>query len=134
VEESASPEGAESLLGLVPENNRWRGQATRLRQSAALLGYFCRFVFDSFAARALPPLRPSSAAALCGLGVSSTSPVAIRMTCTALPITSAGRFSPFGPLGINHPKPLGKHLLAPLIQNAIAIGQTIASAALLLAY
>jgi hypothetical protein len=28
------------------------------------------------------------------------SPVAIRMTWMALPITSAGRFSPFGPLGI----------------------------------
>ena len=31
--------------------------------------------------------------------VSSISPVAIRMTWTALPITSAGRFSPLGPLG-----------------------------------
>src|SRR5438132_9208141 len=31
---------------------------------------------------------------------SSTSPVAIRMTWTALPITSAGRRSPFGPRGM----------------------------------
>jgi len=30
---------------------------------------------------------------------SSISPIAIRMMCTALPITSAGRFSPFGPFG-----------------------------------
>ncbi len=31
---------------------------------------------------------------------SSSSPVAILITFTALPITSAGRFSPRGPLGI----------------------------------
>jgi hypothetical protein len=31
---------------------------------------------------------------------SVSSPVAIRMTLTAAPITSAGRFSPRGPLGI----------------------------------
>jgi hypothetical protein len=31
---------------------------------------------------------------------SSISPVAIRITRTALPITSAGRFSPLGPFGI----------------------------------
>jgi hypothetical protein len=36
---------------------------------------------------------------------SSRWPVAISMTRTALPITSAGRFSPLGPLGmaIRHP-------------------------------
>jgi hypothetical protein len=33
------------------------------------------------------------------------SPVAIRITWTALPITSAGHFSPRGPLGI------GMHLI-----------------------
>src|SRR5262249_40572272 len=32
---------------------------------------------------------------------SLSSPVAIRMTLTALPITSAGRFSPRGPRGIS---------------------------------
>jgi hypothetical protein len=32
--------------------------------------------------------------------LSSISHVAIRMTWTALPITSAGRFSPLGPLGM----------------------------------
>jgi hypothetical protein len=35
-----------------------------------------------------------------GALVSSTSPVAILPTMTAAPITSAGRFSPLGPLGI----------------------------------
>src|SRR5262249_46052466 len=34
---------------------------------------------------------------------SSTSPVAIRATMTAAPITSAGRFSFRGPLGISNP-------------------------------
>lgn len=34
------------------------------------------------------------------VGVSPISPVAIRMTWTALSITSAGRFSPLGPLSI----------------------------------
>ena len=32
--------------------------------------------------------------------VSVSSPVAMRMTLTALPITSAGRFSPLGPVGM----------------------------------
>jgi len=31
------------------------------------------------------------------------SPIAIRMTWPALPITSVGRFSPLGPRGIRHP-------------------------------
>ena len=48
--------------------------------------------------RAVAPLRaysfPGSAF------MSSISPVAIRMIWTALPITSAGRFSPLGPRGI----------------------------------
>jgi hypothetical protein len=59
-----------------------------------------RFCFDKLAARAFPPLRPSSAAAdFNGSGSISSgiSPVAIFMTLTAVPITSAGRFSPFGP-------------------------------------
>jgi hypothetical protein len=43
----------------------------------------------------------SIAAADLGESVSSSiSPVAIRMTLTALPITSAGRFSPRGPRGM----------------------------------
>jgi hypothetical protein len=53
----------------------------------------------------LPPRLPSSAAAdLVESGNSSvSSPVAIRMTLTALPITSARRFSPRGPRGIGLP-------------------------------
>jgi hypothetical protein len=53
----------------------------------------------SFLARETPPLRPSAAADSC-LRLSEISPVAIRMTWTALPMTSAGRFSPLGPRGI----------------------------------
>jgi hypothetical protein len=51
-------------------------------------------------ALAIPPLLPNSAAAadFCSI-FSSTCPVAIRMTWTALPMTSAGRFWPCGPLG-----------------------------------
>ena len=40
---------------------------------------------------------------MCPVYVEGRSPVAIRMTFTALPITSAGRFSPLGPLGIKLP-------------------------------
>src|SRR5579862_9046689 len=56
---------------------------------------------DSRLALALPPRLPSSAAAdFTESSFSVSSPVAIRMTLTALPITSAGCFSPRGPLGI----------------------------------
>lgn len=54
------------------------------------------------AARAAPPFLPSPWAALSlpsSSGVSSTSPVAMRATCAASPTRSAGRLSPFGPLG-----------------------------------
>jgi hypothetical protein len=43
----------------------------------------------------IPPVHPTGREA-----VSSIWPVAARTTCTASPITSAGHFSPFGPLGI----------------------------------
>src|SRR5215472_14679354 len=46
------------------------------------------------------PPRPGRAAALRSGASSASSPVAILMTLTAAPITSAGRFSPRGPLGI----------------------------------
>jgi hypothetical protein len=56
------------------------------------------------------PRLPASAPQLCGsaLGAvgfefSVSSPVAIHMTLTALPITSAGHFSPRGPSGISPP-------------------------------
>jgi hypothetical protein len=63
-------------------------------------------------ARALPPLLPNSAAAERGGVASSISPVAMRITCTALPITSAGRFRPLGSLGTkfsNHLKVYAAH-------------------------
>src|SRR5437016_5978872 len=74
------------------------------RDLAAFLAIADRFLADRPAARALPPIRPSATAAAflpSSVVRSSTSPVAILPTMTALPITSAGRFSPLGPLGIN---------------------------------
>ena len=65
------------------------------RARAAFLAISRRFLDDRLSARALPPLRPSSTAALflpSSVNVSSISPVAIFMTWTALLITSAGRF------------------------------------------
>ena len=59
-------------------------------------------------ARARPPFRPSSTAALflpSSVNSSSISPVAILATMTAAPTASAGRFSPFGPLGMVNPSP-----------------------------
>jgi hypothetical protein len=71
------------------------------RFAAAFLAISARRSGVIFAARALPPRAPSSAAAdFAESGsFSSSSPVAIRITLTALPITSAGRFSPRGPRG-----------------------------------
>jgi hypothetical protein len=63
-----------------------------------------RYLADMPDARALPPILPSSWAALflpsSAKKDSSISPVAILMTWTALPVTSAGRRSPLGPRGI----------------------------------
>src|SRR5271165_1237367 len=59
-----------------------------------------------FSARAFPPRLPIDTAAgslpcFSGVSISSSiSPVAILATLIALPITSAGRFSPLGPLGM----------------------------------
>lgn len=65
-------------------------------------------------ARAFPPLLPSSAAADLGAAlVSIISPVAIRPTMIAAPITSAGRRSPLGPLGI-----VGTQELIDLVYHA----------------
>jgi hypothetical protein len=50
--------------------------------------------------RVLAPAKPLARLAGCLDSVSSISPVAVRAICTALPITSAGRFCPFGPCGI----------------------------------
>src|SRR5690349_18457909 len=58
-------------------------------------------------------------------GFSSISPVAIRITLTALPITSAGRFCPFGPLGIFHKPNLLSRLLV-LYPASCRFGEVIA--------
>jgi hypothetical protein len=70
---------------------------------AAIRAISARRCGGIFAARAFPPREPSSAAAnFAESGTSSvSSPVAILMTLTALPITSAGRFSPLGPFGMS---------------------------------
>jgi len=80
------------------------------RARAAFRAIAFRLGAESAFARAFPPLRPPSrpratAAASLPLSfvISSVCPVAIRMTWTAAPITSAGLRWPFGPLGI----PLG---------------------------
>src|SRR6266545_5631963 len=76
------------------------------RAFAALLAISLRRLADMPSARAFPPRRPSATAAGSfpsdsGVGISSSIwPVAIRMTWTALPITSAGRRSPLRPRGI----------------------------------
>ncbi len=66
-------------------------------------GAFTSRVLPSGAARASLPSSTAAAdlPSCSGDGtLSSIWPVAIRMTWTALPITSAGRRSPLGPLGI----------------------------------
>ena len=67
---------------------------------AAFVAMLRRVAWDSLDARARPPKRPSATAArLLPSSVwpdSSISPVAIFMTVTALPMTSAGRLWPFG--------------------------------------
>src|ERR1700733_14401831 len=73
-------------------------------EAAAFLAISFRRLAVMPSARAFPPIRPSATAAAflpSSVSVSSISPVAIRMTWMALPITSAGRFSPLGPRGIN---------------------------------
>ena len=81
--------------------------------------FFHRFVAAAFAisvrrsgvialARAAPPLAPSAFAAgslPSSIVSSSISPVAICMTRTALPMTSAGRFWPLGPVGMRFIRP-----------------------------
>jgi hypothetical protein len=69
------------------------------RAAAAFLAIFFRSSPERLSARAFAPARPDRMRPDFGTG-SSISPVAMRMTWTALPITSAGRFSPLGPRGI----------------------------------
>ncbi len=83
-----------------PTDARLMHRAIVHRFVAAFLAISWRRFLLRALARAFPPLLPSSAAALRSGRTSSSSPSAIRITFTALPITSAGRFSPRGPLGI----------------------------------
>jgi hypothetical protein len=88
---------------LKPKKIAPRGYLLVHRLSAALRAISLRrFAVMPFAL-AFPPIRPSATAAAflpSSVTLSSISPVAIRMTWTALPITSAGRRSPLGPRGI----------------------------------
>src|ERR1035437_802354 len=66
-----------------------------------------RCFLERLEARAFPPMRPRATAAAflpsgsaVGPESSGSWPVAMRITLTALPITSAGRRSPLGPLAI----------------------------------
>jgi hypothetical protein len=69
---------------------------------AALLAISARRFSLSFAARFGPPIKPPLRVYSLpeSSGVSETSPRAIRITRTALPITSAGLFWPWGPFGM----------------------------------
>jgi hypothetical protein len=88
-------------IGLnIPGDEALAEARDKLGRAAAFLAISLRRFLLSVAARAFPPFAPSSAAPLRSGSTSSSSPVAIRITFTALPITSAGRFSPCGPLGI----------------------------------
>src|SRR6185295_13954797 len=76
------------------------------RVFAAFLAISFRFFAVIPAARAFPPMRPSATAAAflpSSVVMSSISPVAILAIMTALPIASAGCFSPLGPLGMSFP-------------------------------
>jgi hypothetical protein len=72
------------------------------RDSAARRAISRRFSGDNSMARARPPASPPFARFGALPLVSSISPVAIRATMTAAPITSAGRRSPLGPRGIGN--------------------------------
>jgi hypothetical protein len=87
----------------------------RHRLFAAFFAISDRFLAVIPAARALPPIRPRATAAAflpSSVVMSSISPVAILAIMTALPMASAGRFSPLGPRGINSSLALldGKHI------------------------
>ena len=91
----------------APENVLVRSALSYLaghRDCAALLAISVRFLAERLLARASPPFRPSSTAALLlpssVVPDSSISPVAIFMIVTAFEITSAGRLWPFGVRGM----------------------------------
>jgi len=107
----ACPTGLKALYGTkkqFPElSNRARALSFRslnvqnfvLAREIVLLARGARAHAPERATNATPPLRPPFRA-WSGAVLSPISPVAIRMTWTALPIASAGRFSPLGPLGM----------------------------------
>jgi hypothetical protein len=76
--------------------------------SDAFLAIRCLSSEDRFSARRFPPILPPLARLGAIEGVSSISPVAIFATIIAAPITSAGLFSPRGPLGITSPRAKGR--------------------------
>jgi hypothetical protein len=72
------------------------------RAKAAFFAISERFSLESFSRLAVPPAFPLRIRPDIG-GSASSSPVAIFATIMAQPITSAGRFSPRGPVGIGEP-------------------------------
>ena len=68
--------------------------------SAAFFAIAARCFAVSFAARAFPPTLPLLTLPDGSGDSSSNSPVAILATIIAQPMISAGRFCPYGPLGI----------------------------------
>jgi hypothetical protein len=68
--------------------------------AAAFLAIACRCSLDSFLERAVPPACPLRDRPDFGCTFSLISPVARRATIADMPITSAGRFCPFRPVGI----------------------------------
>ncbi len=83
------------------------------RFAAAFLACSARCSAVRLRARASPPSLPRAAPGLMGASSSVSSPVARRMTFTAAPITSAGRDSPRGPLGMWRPMLHGLSLIVP---------------------
>jgi hypothetical protein len=75
----------------------WQITPRVLTEALAAAGDEAKRAFD-----AMMGMKKIDVAPFFSVPVSSISPVAIRMTWTALPITSAGRFSPLGPLGTTY--------------------------------
>jgi hypothetical protein len=80
----------------------WRTSFYFQRAEAAFFAISKRFSLESLSPLAFPPAFPLRIRPDIG-GSASSSPVAIFATMMAQPITSAGRFSPWGPVGIGTP-------------------------------
>jgi len=92
-----------STLASVDENKYERACYFPHLFAAAFFAIAARRSGLMLLARAFPPRLPSATAAAflpSSVSISVSSPVRMRMTFTALPITSAGRRSPLGPLGM----------------------------------